>query len=176
MEMKSFEEILAARLSTPVVNKKDGKEVLPMEAMVASVVREAIGGSIQHIAFIRNITRQRQSDPEATREKHEQLKNAYVSRLREEFAADGLYIGQDTELAMLAENIMLLDMLNEQIADADFQPIVTETRRDGSQSMSRNPVLTLRDEQQKRVQSDMKQLRQEAMARIQNRKILKSKK
>ena len=62
--MKTIEEILQERLAAPVRQKSgailtndQGESLLPLEAMIMSVMTNAMRGDIAAIAFIQNLTK-----------------------------------------------------------------------------------------------------------------------
>lgn len=169
--MKSFDDLIKERLSQPVrdkagnllTSKETGEVITPMEAMVMSVVNEAMKGSIQHIAFIRNIQRNDNTDNEAAKQMHEDRRYSLIQQLRDELNTDGLSaFVQEYELEMIAEQRMLVDTLNEQISCPDFQPLISEYTAGGQMKMVLNPIVSLRDAQQKKLQQDIKEMRMEA--------------
>lgn len=176
--MESFEDLLRARLSAPIkdktgrtiVNQDTGNAMNAMEAMVMSVVNNAMKGDIASIAFIRNFTKQPDSnDQMKTVEKIQTITEA----LKKQLQGEKLYDGQDAEIAMLAETQLLVDKLTEQMHQADFEPTITEYRRDGSTQTIINPLTKMRDEQQDRFRAQLDKLRKDALTRILNKRSMK---
>ena len=98
---QSFEEILREKMSQPVTVKGRDQQIMPMEAMVLSVMNDAMKGSIQAIAFIRSITEGKTTDSEAEREERAKRLNEEVARLQEELKAAQLPTEETEELRLL---------------------------------------------------------------------------
>lgn len=176
--MENFEELLRARLAAPIkdktgrviINQDTQQAMSAIEAMVMSVVNNAMKGDIASIAFIRNFTKQPDvNDQIKTAEKLQ----AIVASLTKQLQGEKLYDGQDSEIAMLAETQLLVDKLTEQMHQADFEPTITEYRRDGSTQTIINPLTKLRDDQQDRFRSQLDKIRKDALNRILNKRNMK---
>lgn len=176
--MQNFEELLRARLAQPIkdkqgnliVNQDTQSPMTALDAMVMSVVNNAMKGDIASIAFIRNMTHS--PDAEADRCRQEEMQNrttAIKDNLLKQLQAQQLYDGQDIELEQVAATALLVEQLTEQMRQSDFQPTVTEYRRDGSTQAIINPLVTLRDQQQQRFQQQLDKLRQDAI----NRRVIR---
>jgi hypothetical protein len=172
--MQDFNELLRSRLEAPVkdkmgnaiVNQETGEHFTALEAMVMSVVNNAMKGDIASIAFIRNITKTTdvEADEARAREMGEYMKEV-VGRLRKQLQSEGLYDGQDQEIEMLAETVILTEQLTAQMHSADFSATRDEFRRDGSTQVIVNPIIKLRDEQQNRFRAELERIRNEASRR-----------
>lgn len=178
--MESFEDLLRARLAAPIKDKtgrviinQDTREAMTaMEAMVMSVVNNAMKGDIASIAFIRNFSKQPDQNSQLQQQMEAKLKTV-IDSITKQLQGERLYDGQDSEIAMLAETQMLVDKLTEQMHQADYEPTITEYRRDGSTQTVINPLTKLRDEQQDRFRAQLDKLRKDALNRILNKRNMK---
>lgn len=179
--MESFEDLLRARLAAPIKDKtgrviinQDTQEAMTaMEAMVMSVVNNAMKGDIASIAFIRNFSKQPDQNSQLQQQQMEAKLKAAIDSLTKQLQGERLYDGQDSEIAMLAETQLLVDKLTEQMHQADFEPTITEYRRDGSTQTIINPLTKLRDDQQDRFRAQLDKLRKDALNRILNKRNMK---
>lgn len=166
--MSTFDEILKKELEKPVsLKNQPGVTIDPMEAMVKSLMTNAMKGDIASIAFIRNMTQA--TDPEKDKEskdKHFERVSRYAKELQQKLMDEKAWDGQHTELTMLAETAALFNELSQRIAAADFQPVTTDPRT-GKQTVS--PLIQLRDQQRELFDKQFAKLRQEAR----NRQIYK---
>lgn len=172
--MQDFNELLRARLAAPIkdkqgneiVNKDTGEHLTALEAMVMSVVNNAMKGDIASIAFIQNITKAADSDADrAHRKEAETAKQAAIGKLTAQLQDEGLYDGQDQEIELLADTFLLAQQLTDQMQSAEFSATRDEFRRDGSTQVVVNPIIKLRDDQQDRFRAQMERLRTEARKR-----------
>ena len=179
--MQNFEELLKARLEQPIkdkqgnliVNQETQSYMTALEAMVMSVVNNAMKGDIASIAFIRNITH---TPSQADNDRMELIRKQAAERQRSlttQLKSEGLYDGQDTEIEQVANIASLVEILTDQMCQADFHPTITEYRRDGSTQTTVNPLVTRRDQQQQRFQQQLDKLRQDAMRRAINKRNMK---
>ena len=170
--MKRFDEILRQELSKPVALKNgNGATIEPMEAMVKSVLNNAMKGDLSAIAFIRMLTTD--TDPEKerqTQERHRQRLEDITQRLTRQLRDEHAYDGQDTEIMMVAETALLVEKLNDLMAAPDFQVITTDIKT-GHQTVS--PIIALRDKQRETFQQLLAKLREDAMRRIITRKNMR---
>lgn len=175
---QSFEDLLREKLSAPVrdknkavITKEDGTPMTPMEAMVTSVVNNAMKGDIASIAFIRNMTREGDPlDDRRSREEHARRLAEKVTELRVQLEQEGAWDGQTEEVTQLAETALLITRLDAIKAAPDFVEVLTDART-GKQTIS--PVITLRDDQQDRFDRKLDKLRQDAVRRKVQRMQLK---
>ena len=75
--MQKFDEILKRELSKPVALKNgNGATIEPMEAMVKSILNNAMKGDLASISFIRMMTKDADPDKvkEAVEKHHQRLK------------------------------------------------------------------------------------------------------
>ena len=177
--MESFEDLLRARLAAPIkdktgrviVNQDTQQAMTAMEAMVMSVVNNAMKGDIASIAFIRNFTKQ--PDGAGMEEQTDNQLQTIIDALKQQLQGEKLYDGQDAEIAMLAETQLLVDKLTHQMHQSDYEPTITEYRRDGSTQTIINPLTKLRDDQQDRFRAQLDKLRKDALNRILNKRNMK---
>ena len=166
--MSTFDKILKEKLQKPVKAKGDGgKTMTPEEAMVNALLNNAMKGDIASISFIRNVTKvcDPEAETKALREHTENVKAIAVS-LKEQLEEEGVWDGQATEVAMLAETAVFFDNLTRQMASPDFQEVVTDPRS-GKQTVS--PLIALRDSQRELFDKQLAKLRQDAI----NRRIIR---
>lgn len=179
--MESFEDLLRARLAAPIkdktgrvlINQDTQQAMTAMEAMVMSVVNNAMKGDIASIAFIRNFTKQPDGIGSAWERQTDTQLQSIINSLKHQLEGEKLYDGQDAEIAMLAETQLLVDKLTHQMHQADYEPTITEYRRDGSTQTIINPLTKLRDEQQDRFRAQLDKLRKDALNRILNKRNMK---
>lgn len=165
--MQTFDELLRAELSKPA-QMKSGGTIQPMEAMVKSVVNNAMKGDLASIAFIRNMTKD--ANPEAdrqARERHQGRVEDVASDIRQNLDQEGLFDGQSIEIRMVAEIKVFTDELTEIMTAPDFQAVSTDMKT-GHQTVS--PIIALRDKQRDLFQAQLQKLRDEALQRIITRK------
>ena len=169
--MQTFDELLRAELSKPA-QMKSGGTIQPMEAMVKSVVNNAMKGDLASIAFIRNMTKD--ANPEAdrqARERHQERVEKVACDIGQKLGQEGLFDGQSIEIRMVAEIKVFTDELTEMMTATDFQAVSTDMKT-GHQTVS--PIIALRDKQRDLFQAQLQKLRNEALNRIiTNKKINK---
>lgn len=160
----SFEEILQKELNKPVALKNQpGVYMEPMEAMVKSLMNNAMKGDIASIAFIQNMTKTHDAEAEQKqREEHEQRLNKKCEELKSMLVGEGNYFNQDEEVKQLAEISLLIDKLSYIIAAPDFQEVMTDAR---TGKMQISPVITLRDQQKDRFDKLLNNIRVDALKR-----------
>ena len=170
--MQNFDDILQAELAKPVTLKNgNGATILPMEAMVKSVINAAMKGDRSAVNYVRTLTRTADPATEmAERERTASRRENLFHELTEQLRAERLYDGQDAEIRVVAEIAFALERLDDLIAQPDFQ-FVTTDYKSGHQSVS--PLIALRDKQRETFQKEMSRLRQEAMQRIVTKARLK---
>jgi len=170
--MQNFQNVLIAELEKPVMLKNGGGATIsPIEAMVKSVMTNAMKGDLASISFINLMTRT--ADPEKeqeSRQKHQERVKAISQQLKDQLENEKCYDGQDIEIEAVAETAALLERLNEIISEPDFQMVSTDMKT-GHQTVS--PVISLRDKQRDLFQQQLNQLRQEAMKRIITKRNMK---
>ena len=168
--MQSFDELLRAELAKPA-QMKSGGTIQPMEAMVKSVVNNAMKGDLAAIAFIRNMTKD--ADPEAerrAREQHQERVEKVACDIATTLGNEKLFDGQTIDIREVAEIKVFVEELTQMMTAPDFQAVTTDMKT-GHQTVS--PLIALRDKQRDLFQQQLEKLRQEAMQRIITRKQLK---
>ncbi len=129
---KSFEEILREKMAQPVNVKGSTATMMPLEAMVLSVMNDAMKGNIQAIAFVRSITEGKVTDTEAEREEREQLLNEQVARLQDELEAAKLPTEETEELRLLAVEAITLRRIAQQLLSSTHSDIVNKPSPGGA--------------------------------------------
>lgn len=170
--MQKFDEILKRELSKPVALKNgNGATIEPMEAMVKSVLNNAMKGDLASISFIRMMTKEADPDKvkEAVEKRHQRLKEI-TGDIIAQLKAERAYDGQDTEIRLVAETAVLVEKLNDLMAEPDFQMVATDIKT-GHQTVS--PVIALRDKQRDLFQQQLAKLREEALRRSITRKNMR---
>lgn len=178
--MRTIEESLQNILSQPVRTKggeiatdtKTGEPLSAIDVMVQAVVKKATAGDIASVSFILNIQKNSSPDSEEAKRRHREKTAAIFERLKKEFEGDGLYIGQDTELQMLAEIAAIAHRLNDMMNTDDYQPVITEYTKKGVQTFV-NPINKMRDDYIAQFNSQMEKMRDSALSRIYNKKRMK---
>ena len=168
--MQTFDELLRAELSKPA-QMKSGGTIQPMEAMVKSVVNNAMKGDLASIAFIRNMTKD--ANPEAdrqARERHQERVEKVACDIGQKLGQEGLFDGQSIEIRMVAEIKVFTDELTEMMTAPDFQAVSTDMKT-GHQTVS--PIISLRDKQRDLFQQQLAKLREEALRRSITRKNMR---
>lgn len=165
--MQTFDELLRAELSKPA-QMKSGGTIQPMEAMVKSVVNNAMKGDLASIAFIRNMTKDANPDADRqARERHQERVEKVACDIGQKLGQEGLFDGQSIEIRMVAEIKVFTDELTEMMTAPDFQAVSTDMKT-GHQTVS--PIIALRDKQRDLFQAQLQKLRDEALQRIITRK------
>lgn len=181
---EDFTTLLRRRLSAPVKDKQ-GKVLIDeetnsymtaLDAMVMSVVNNAMRGDIGSIAFIRNITKNDNAveDEELVRQREEQSAKMRA-QLKEQLENEGFYDGQDFEIGMLADTAILIEELNEQMRRPDFSATISEYTSTGNTKTVINPILTMRDQQQDKFWQQIDKIRKDAKERKTMRNLKKIK-
>lgn len=168
--MKSFDEILKAKLADPVRNKQGnvlrnerGEIMTAQEAMVMSIVNNAMKGDIAAISIVRNITREARQDSKG--DSRTEAVEQFAEGIKQRLHGENLYDGQDDDIRLLAETRYMVDVLSRQTMAPDFEPVVVEYSRDGAVKSKPNPIIEMRDTQEQKYKADLETLRQKAQAR-----------
>lgn len=117
--MKTIEEILQERLSNPVRSKDgtvltndQGEPILPLEAMVMSVMSNAMRGDIAAIAFIQNLTKTKPADDPQYAQAMREMLETDIKDIRSQLEADHLYEPSlDVEIERLANSLLIIQRL-----------------------------------------------------------------
>lgn len=171
--MKTLEQILTARLSVPVRNKagqtltnEQGEELLPMEAMVMSVMQNAMRGDIQSITFIRNFTQKATDDP-LYRTFQEQQEQQNEESIRAQFVADGIYDPSiDFQIEQLANTLLIVQRLERQMRESAHNDIQTDVSRTGQTTIRLSQLDDIRNKQLEKFNADLQQLRSITLQRV----------
>lgn len=170
--MQKFDEILKRELSKPVALKNgNGATIEPMEAMVKSILNNAMKGDLASISFIRMMTKD--NDPDKAKEaseRHKKRLQEITDNLVKQLKDEHVFDGQFTEIMMVAETALLVEKLNDLMAEPDFQMVATDIKT-GHQTVS--PVIALRDKQRDLFQQQLAKLREEALRRSITRKNMR---
>jgi len=170
--MANFQEVLQAELAKPIpLKNKEGQFIDATEQMVKAVMKNAMEGDLQSIAFINAMTRD--IDPEKEKEMragYEAKLKTVINQLTEQLKKESAYDGQDLEIKMVAEIQLMVEKLTDIINAPDFQAMTTDPRT-GKQSVS--PVIQMRDKQRETFQTQLDKLRQNAMQRAIMKKQLR---
>lgn len=167
----NFEDLLKLRLDAPVRKKgsnevllnERGEQMLPMEAMVMSVVNNAMKGDIASIQFIRRIS---------SAEKKESIDGSVLEAarlqaeddIREMLKMEGLQVEDmpPLDIERLSHDLLTLRRLEGVMESSDHRDLETEFRKDGSEFLSLSPVNRLHGELAKKFKEDLQNLRNTA--------------
>lgn len=116
--MKTIEEILQERLAAPVRQKSGailtndhGEPLLPLEAMIMSVMTNAMRGDIAAIAFIQNLTKKQAPDDPAWRDSQQQQLIDNIAHIKAQLDADHIYEpSTDVEIDRLANSLLIIQL------------------------------------------------------------------
>lgn len=172
--MKSFDELLKDRLAAPVRSKQgevlhteNGEVMTAQDAMVMSIVNNAMKGDIAAISIVRNLTRESAGKDDATQQtEREKLMQTFFDSLKSQLQNEKAYDGQDEEIRLLAETRYLVDVITRQIQAPDFQPVIVEYGKDGTTKSKPNPLVEMHDQQEAKFKAALDKVRQEAIERI----------
>lgn len=155
-EEKTFSDILREKMSNTTLKGKDGKDVTPLEAMVMSVMNNAMKGDISAIQFISNLTSQEQwgTDPQWMKQQADRLA-ACQEQLREELETEGFTV----EIGRLAQQMMILQRIEDLMQKPGHQDIESRTQRDGTNQMQLSATNRIYGDLLKQFRHDMKELR-----------------
>ena len=172
---QTFEEMLLDRLRQPVKTKtgqvatdEDGAPITAERAMIMSIVSNATRGDLQAATFIRNLTRRTTAEDTAHVEREQQRTEAARETIRRELEAEGLYSGQQIDIERVAQTLVTVERLEEQMQQPDFRLVETDIRKDGTQTAQLSKVKDLHDRYSKELRDQMRELRQLAQMRLQN--------
>lgn len=172
--MKTIEEILQERLAAPVRQKSgailtndQGEPLLPLEAMIMSVMTNAMRGDIAAIAFIQNLTKKQAPDDPAWRDSQQQQLIDNISHIKAQLDADHIYEpSTDVEIDRLANSLLIIQRLEAKMREPGHEDVTIETNRSGQQSARLSIIDDLRNKLLKQFNADLRQLRQDAQNRF----------
>ena len=163
---KTFEDILREKMRTPVALKNQpGATVMPLEAMAMSVMNNAMKGDIPSIAFINNLTKQREDDTPEHRSAQEKLFRDKCAALQRELEDEELWLGQQTELEQLARQALAIDRVGALMEQQGHRDVEEKTLRDGSQQIQLSTVDRIYLDLCKQFRQDLKDFKVAARIR-----------
>ena len=170
--MKSFEDILKEKLSTPVELKgKMGVTIMPMEAMVMSVMNNAMKGDISSIAFIRNISSQREEPTDEEKIAKQKLFTEALQGLHKELVDEGLASEiKDVNLERLAHELLTIRRIESIMEQNGHRDIEEKTMKDGSSQNQLSAINRIYGDLLKQFRQDMKEHRMTLIQKMNNRK------
>lgn len=171
---RTFEEILREKMAVPVSIKGKDATVLPMEAMVLSVMNDAMRGNIAAILFIRSLTeRNTGTDEEYLTQRRLELTRT-VMQLHNELDADGLEIDIDSpELELIARQLLTLRTIAETMDTPTHRPVTITPQKDGSDRTELSPTNRIFNDLYRQWRKDWQELRQQIVQRQMQRKMLR---
>ena len=118
--MQTFEEILQQEMAQPVRIKGSDATVTPQQAMIKSVMANAMKGDLSAILFLKQMTRPAETDGDR---QHQTAQQQLLADTRQELSdaltRQGLPpTGYDVELELLARQVMTL----RRVAEATDMP------------------------------------------------------
>ena len=131
MEERTFVEILRERMGMPVKVKGADATVMPMEAMVMSVMNNAMKGDIGAILFIRNLKDNREDSVDL--EEQRKVLAQTVEELSDELKRERLDVGKSAELELLAVQLITLRRIASTMAGSGHKDIQVMPQKDGSE-------------------------------------------
>lgn len=175
--MKTLDELLEERLSVAVRNKagdvltnEQGGVIYPMEAMVMSVVQNAMHGDLSSLSFIHNVMKKQADDPEYRRRQRAMLEQN-VSDIKAQLRADGIYDEtMDFQIERLAGTLLAIQRMEEKMMEPGHEDVSEEMNRVGQVSAKVSAIDQVRQKALKQFDADLAQLRNTAMQRAVIRK------
>lgn len=173
---QSLENLLKKKLQEPVKNKagsvllnENKQPMTALEAMVMSIVNNAMKGDLASMAFIHNFTAKHNVTDETITATRQETFQKVKSQLEKE----RLYYGQDIEIENVVSTLLVLQRLQSRMLQPEHSDIIQEFNKNGGQLMKLSPLNEWRDKYQKAYTEQMKELRQESLKIILNLKRLK---
>lgn len=169
-------ELLIHKMQQNVKNKQggiilndEGEPMTSIEAIAMSIMQNAMKGDTASILLVRNLTKKPFSQEEADKrsEVYAEKLQHYIKCLKDELDSDGLWIGQVIDVEQVAKTMVLLDRMESIMQEPDYEDLITEIRKDGTQTIRLNPLHERLDELQRQVSEGRKKLRTEAIMRKQ---------
>lgn len=170
---QSFEDILREKMAQPVSVKGRDAQIMPMEAMVLSVMNDAMKGSIQAITFIRQITEGKTTDTDADREEREKALAEEVERLKGELRTAGLPQDETEELRLLAVEAITLRRIAGQLLSSGHTDIVSRPAAGGTDKQELSITNRLYTDLRKQWTQAWQQYRQQLYTREMQRQMMK---
>ena len=175
---KTFETILREKMAVPVnVKGKENATVLPMEAMVLSVMNKAISGDIAALQFVRAITEQHDTDDDIRQREQAAHKLADTeSELLAELHADGLDVPQNmAELELIARQLVTLRRIADIMDGPAHRDVIITPQRNGSERTELSATNRIFNDLYKQWKADWQALRQSLVNRQMQKRMLKQK-
>ena len=175
---KTFETILREKMAVPVAVKgKENATVLPMEAMVLSVMNKAISGDIAALQFVRAITEQHDTDDDIRQREQAAHKLADTeSELLAELHADGLDVPQNmAELELIARQLVTLRRIADIMDGPAHRDVIITPQRNGSERTELSATNRIFNDLYKQWKADWQALRQSLVNRQMQKRMLKQK-
>ena len=174
---KTFETILREKMAVPVAVKGKDATVLPMEAMVLSVMNKAISGDIAALQFVRAITEQHDTDDDIRQREQAAHKLADTeSELLAELHADGLDVPQDmAELELIARQLVTLRRIADIMDRSEHRDVIITPQRNGSERTELSATNKIFNSLYKEWKADWQALRQSLVNRQMQKRMLNKK-
>lgn len=180
--MQDLETLIKQRLAKPVKNSSgatllndEGQPLTALDAMVMSVVNNAMKGDIASLLFVQNITRSRTADDEYFSQQQKLLKEK-KEYIKTQLDAEGLYINQDEEIERVAGTLLVCTRLERLMMESDNQDIVSEFKKDGTSTVKISPLNEIRDKYVRMYSEQLNELKTNALRSVLNIKNKKIKK
>lgn len=157
MEEQGFDisELVARKMSQPVKSKDgrvivndDGNPMTIMEAIATTIVQNAMKGDSASILLVRNITKKTSTkeDVEKANKEYGEKVAYYKRMIVEELKQDGLWYGDMTEIELAAMTMCDIERVERIMQLPDTDDLITDIRKDGTQSRYINPLHPRLDE------------------------------
>ena len=174
---KTFETILREKMAVPVAVKGKDATVLPMEAMVLSVMNLGMKGDIAAVQFIRAITEQHDTDDDIRQREQAAHKLADTeSELLAELHADGLDVHQNmAELELIARQLVTLRRIADIMDGPAHRDVIITPQRNGSERTELSATNRIFNDLYKQWKADWQALRQSLVNRQMQKRMLKQK-
>ena len=174
---KTFETILREKMDVPVVVKGKDATVLPMEAMVLSVMNLGMKGDIAAVQFIRAITEQHDTDDDIRQREQAAHKLADTEReLLAELHADGLDVPQNmAELELIARQLVTLRRIADIMDGPAHRDVIITPQRNGSERTELSATNRIFNDLYKQWKADWQALRQSLVNRQMQKRMLNKK-
>lgn len=179
-EVQDLSELIAKKMQQTVKNKQgqvivneDGMPMTTMEAIAMSIVQNAMKGDAASIVLVRNLTKRiaTQEESQEAQQKYESRVNGYVEQIKKELEGDNLWFGQQMDVEYIAKTMCVADRLEMIMQSPDFEDMIVEIKKDGTQTMKLNPIHERYDEVQAQVRDAYNKLRLDASKKKQFRRM-----
>lgn len=169
--MQTFEEILQQEMAQPVRIKGSDATVTPMQAMIKSVMANAMKGDLAALNFIKNMTRPAETDGDRQHQTaQQQLLTDTRQELSDALTRQGLPpTGYDVELELLARQVMTLRRVAEATDMPRYQVIDILPQKSGADRHQLSETNRIWNDLRKQFLNDWQDLRNQ----IQQQMLLK---